>query len=95
LQRPILLLTLLFALLIVAVPDVGSTTEGLAQLSPGNPPCLRVPSGRSTARWLGLLGGYRKLGNFLSRGSRLNECEDFVVLNKFIQKEETGSGLER
>ena len=38
LRRPLLLLTILVALLIVAVPDVGSTTEGLAQLSPGNPP---------------------------------------------------------
>jgi len=94
LRRPLLLLTLLLTLIIVAVSDVGSTTECLAQLSPGNPPCLRVPCGRSTVRELGLLGGDSKLGRFLSSGSRLDECEDLVVLNKFIQKEETGAGLE-
>jgi hypothetical protein len=94
LRRPFLLLTLFLALLIVAVSDLGATTECLAQLSPGNPPCLRVSCGRSTVRELGLLGGDSKLERFLSCGSRLDECEDLVVLNKFIQKEETGAGLE-
>jgi hypothetical protein len=43
---------------------------------------------------LGLSGGGRKLGRFLARGCRLNESEDLVVLNKFVQEEEAGAGLE-
>jgi hypothetical protein len=43
---------------------------------------------------LGLSGRGRKLGRFLGRGCRLNEGEDLVVLNKFVQEEQAGAGLE-
>ena len=43
---------------------------------------------------LGLSGGGRKLGRFLGRGCRLDVGEDLVVLNKFVQEEEAGAGLE-